>query len=139
MTTERTNDQFTQDVERNLRGVFFFSVGACPGCADCGLASPCEHCDGYGVKEDESQCEACNGTGTHEPTDHERDIANEAHFSWSQCESCGSNLGGDRHPAHGIIAESVEHAQSKDRDITHFDVCSDCLFYHANGDLPFEK
>ena len=78
-----------------------FSVGACPGCDDCGLDK--------------------------EPSDHEYDLANEAHFSWSRCESCGSTFGGDRHPAHYL---------DTDRAIIHVRVCSDCLFFHANGDEP---
>ena len=50
----------------------------------------------------------------------------EGNFSWSACESCGSTLGGNRYAAHGII----------DGDVYHFDVCVDCLMYHANGEVP---
>ena len=50
----------------------------------------------------------------------------EPHFSWSPCPVCGSTLGGDRHAAH-YIAEG---------DLNHLDVCTDCLFYASNGDLP---
>jgi hypothetical protein len=46
------------------------------------------------------------------------DIAQEAHFSWASCEACGSSLGGDREPAHGLDAN---------REIVHLDVCMDCV------------
>lgn len=99
---------FEQAVERNLRGVHFFSVGAMCGCDECGLSE--------------------------DATQHEQDCANEGGFSWSSCDSCGSHLGGNRYPAHGIIAETMEAARGA--EATHFDVCVDCLMYHANGDLP---
>jgi len=47
-------------------------------------------------------------------------------FSSASCECCGSILGGDRHYAHGLIGDEV----------VHFDICADCLFYLASGDLP---
>ncbi len=106
--------RFTGSIERNLRGVEFFSVGACPGCPDCGLENrPCRHCDG-------------DGTGETEPSEHDRECADEGGFSWSPCESCGSTFGGNRYPAHGVI----------DGRRYHFHVCADCLSYHANGDEP---
>ena len=91
---------FVEDVDRELEGIKFFSVGACPTCDSCGPF-------------DQDDLEAY-------------DMANEGHFSWSACDSCGSTLGGDRHAAHGFIGD----------DLHHFDVCVDCLFYHANGDVP---
>ena len=97
---------FTEAVEHNLEGVFFFSVGGCPGCESCGIP---EGAEDYDV---------------------------ESHFSWSACDSCGSTLGGDRHPAHGVIADSEEDARRDDHPIEHFDVCVDCLMFHANGDEP---
>jgi hypothetical protein len=107
---------FTDSIERELEGVHFFSVGACPGCPTC-----FEHAE-----------DADN------PSEEEYDLASESHFSWSRCDSCGSTLGGDRHPAHGIIADSEEQARQDDHTIEHFEVCSDCLFFHANGDEPEE-
>lgn len=91
---------FTDAVERELRGCEAFSVGSCPGCVVCGLSV--------------------------EPTEDERSLAEESHFSWSECDSCGSSLGGDRHPAHFLL----------DGEIQHLSVCADCLLYHANGDEP---
>ena len=55
------------------------------------------------------------------------ELADEPHFSWSPCESCGSSLGGNRYAAHSTDA---------DGNISHWDICEDCLFYFANGDLP---
>lgn len=133
---------FTDSIAHNLRGVHFFSVGACPGCAECGLEEKeCFTCDGAGTvfsgsSEIEIPCQRCNGTGTITPTERDRECAEEGGFSWSECDSCGSHLGGNRYPAHGIIAESMEAAQKPESEITHFNVCADCLCWHANGDLP---
>jgi len=93
---------FIESIERNLHGCEAFSVGACPGCDSCGLDD--------------------------EPTDDAHDLANEAHFSWHACDSCGSTFGGDRHPAHFL----------HEKEIVHLRVCTDCLFFHANGDEPDE-
>lgn len=135
---------FVERIETELKRVHFFSVGACPGCDACGLApttEDCPACDGEGSPEDGVLCDRCNGTGdvSIEATDEEVDAANESHFSWSPCDSCRSDLGGDRHPAHGIYADSMKEAQNPDSEITHFNVCTDCLFYHAYGTLPEEE
>ena len=53
-------------------------------------------------------------------------------FSWSQCDSCGSTLGGDRHEAHGIPHDF----KAGDDTIIHLSICSDCMLFHANGDEP---
>jgi len=37
------------------------------------------------------ECEGCD------------EHSDEGHFSWQHCDSCGSRLGGDRYPAHGIV------------------------------------
>lgn len=104
---------FIARIERRLKGVQFFSVGTCPGCDECST--------------DE------NDSG-------------EDSFSVSCCRSCGSTLGGARHPAHGVIADTPEEAQFGKRaadghfygkpGIEHFMVCTDCVMFHANGDLP---
>lgn len=141
--------KFEKSVARNLRGVHFFSTGACPGCDECGLADKdCNECDGagtifvethkpgLGTFEMEIPCTSCGGKGKIVPTEKEIESAGESSFSWSQCDSCSSYLGGDRHPAHGVIADSIEKAQSEENKITHFDICTDCALYHANGELP---
>jgi hypothetical protein len=59
----------------------------------------------------------------------------EPSFSWCQCDSCRSTLGGDRHPAFFI-----PDAWPKDRSLEPFeiDICTDCVMYWANGDEPDE-
>lgn len=51
----------------------------------------------------------------------------ESHFSWSPCDTCGSELGGDREDVVGFNerGEAIELA-----------VCIDCAMYFANGDEP---
>jgi hypothetical protein len=93
--------EFTDSIERELRGCEAFSVGSCPGCSECGLGE--------------------------DPSDTDRELAEESRFSWRACDSCGSTFGGDRHPAHYLDDE---------RAIVHVHVCTDCLFFHANGDEP---
>lgn len=51
----------------------------------------------------------------------------EGSFSWSSCACCGSRLGGDRYCAHGF---------DDDGEIIHFDICTNCLYFLANGDVP---
>ena len=104
-----TVDEWTAEVARQLEGVFFFSVAsACKGCDTCELPD--------------------------DATDEDYEMAREASFSWSSCDSCGSSLGGDRHPAHGVIADTETEARGG--ELTHFSVCVDCVMYHANGDVP---
>ncbi len=93
---------YAEKVAHYLEGLNV-STGACTGCAECGL----EDCDDMNTPEYES--------------------AGEPNFSWSQCDGCGSTLGGDRHPAHGLTNTG---------DIIHLDVCVDCVFYITYGDLP---
>ena len=91
---------YTDALDVHLEGLTAVSSGACPGCVACG-----------------------------EPdTDDEMDIANEGHFSWRSCDSCGSTLGGDRYAAHGIDDDDGENV--------HLDICVDCLMFLANGDEP---
>lgn len=54
----------------------------------------------------------------------------EGGFSWHNCDCCGNPLGGDRFAAHGI---------DENEELLHYDVCCDCLFYLANGDLPSDE
>ena len=105
---------FVQNIERELEGIRFFSVGPCKGCEVC-----------FGHLENPEK-----------PTESDYDAASEGSFSWSRCDSCGSELGKDLYPAHGVIAESDAQARQDDHPIEHFGVCTDCLMFHANGDLP---
>jgi len=60
-------------------------------------------------------------------------IPDEGNFSSAQCDSCGSNLAGDRHTAHGW---RQEEKLDSDSNLYHLTICVDCLLFHANGDLP---
>lgn len=99
--TTTTQQTWADQVDSYLEGIEAVSAGPCPGCADCGL--------------EDIDCADEIPEGSYD-----------SDFSWSSCESCGSHLGGDRHPAHGLL----------DGRIVHLDVCIDCLLYLANGDLP---
>lgn len=102
--TKQEYQKYQEAIERNLKGIEHVSTGACPGCSECDLPKDC--------------------------TEEERELAEESHFSWYRCQSCGSTLGGDRHPAHGVI----KLVGSPDL-IFHFEVCSDCLYFLNYGRL----
>ena len=71
------------------------------------LGSECEHADG----DPDHYCESS--------------------FSWAQCDSCGTDLGGDRMPAYGLWRD-----ESGELCTIAMDVCVDCAVFHANGDEP---
>lgn len=100
--------EYESAVDRNLAGLEFISTGICPGCKECQQT--------WDMPEDE--LEQAWSTG---------DVCDEGSFSWHVCESCGSHLGGNRYDAHGVDADGA---------IVHLSVCTDCLMYLANGDLP---
>lgn len=84
--TESDSD-FIRRFKAGTDGLEAFSVGACPGCDECGLADVGEYDD------DPDRCQ----------------VADEPHFSWSPCEICGQHLGGNRHPGHFIESGQVQH------------------------------
>ena len=55
------------------------------------------------------------------------DSLSEGSFSWEPCDICGSHLGGDRFSAHAL---------DDDGQIIHLEVCTDCVMFMANGELP---
>ena len=63
-------------------------------------------------------------------------IYDEASFSCGECNSCGSTFGGDRFNAHAIHKEAFGPDAKRPDDVHHVDICTDCLMFHANGDLP---
>lgn len=103
---------FTDRINRNLRGLGPVSPGVTHNCPEC------PDVEDYGG-------------------DLERyhDEAGEASFSWSSCDSCGSHLGGDRHPAHAWDADA-DPAREGVAGLYHLEVCTDCVFFHAYGDEP---
>lgn len=98
--TKQQYSKYEAAVDHNLKGLHAISTGACPSCPDCGLGEDC--------------------------SDHDRELAEESSFSWSECESCGSTLGGNRHPAHAL---------DKENRLYHLMVCEDCLYYLNYGQL----
>lgn len=50
----------------------------------------------------------------------------EAHFSWSRCETCQRSLGGDRYAA---------HFNDEDGKTYHISICPDCVYYATYGQL----
>jgi len=104
---------FTEAVERNLKGVEHLSVGRNHKCDECCVGIADDQRDGNSILEDEG------------------------HFSWSACEGCGSEFGGNRYAAHGIIPVLMgANADRRVETMIHMDVCADCLAYIANGQEP---
>ncbi len=66
-----------------------------------------------------------------EYADGDADHTCEASFSWASCDSCGSSLGGDRHPAQGCYQDPALGFQAIEMSI-----CVDCVMLHANGETP---
>lgn len=96
--------KFEKAVNDNLKGIESISVSLLSNCITCLSDNNCT--------ADEIE----NGI-----------VSDEGSFSWRSCESCSSNLGGNRYSAHGV---------NVDNEIIHFEVCEDCLFYLSNGDVP---
>lgn len=44
-------------------------------------------------------------------------VVDEAFFSWSSCDNCNSDLGGNRYIGHEIV----------DGEIVHVEICEDCI------------
>lgn len=85
----------------------------------CGAAACCDIClSAFGLDEERDLDKA-------QEQMYEQD---EGHFSWEECDSCGSRLGGNRHYAHALPYDTDE--------IVHIEICTDCLMFHANGDEP---
>lgn len=104
---------FIEAFTRGTEGMIGVSAGSCPGCARCmeldGIEDPDEH-----------RAEWESG-----------DLAEHHSFSWRPCGICGTRLGGSRNVWHRV---DDPHGA---REIIHEDdMCDDCLFFHANGDLP---
>lgn len=99
---------FVDTVTKYMEGVKFFSLGACPGCADCGLED---------VEDmDDPAYEDCEG---------------QTDFTWSPCECCGSSLGGTRYWAHGFV--TLDNGKEV---LCHFELCYDCFAYFAWDEEP---
>ena len=82
----------------------------CEGLETVAVGCKGEHCE-YAEEDPDHRCEAS--------------------FSWAQCDSCGSTLGGDRETAYGLYRDDDD----KLIDIE-MSICVDCIMFWANGDLP---
>lgn len=55
-------------------------------------------------------------------------------FTWHSCDLCNSPLGGDRYSAH--VLNTIEGKTEVTHDL---EVCTDCIMYIANGDVPDDE
>lgn len=124
---------YTDRFERQTEGLAHLSIGIYP-------SRPCAECAGSGHDDDdEDRCHECRGTGLdcdcpdcarhwqHGGTDDD-----EGGFSWQDCDTCNSRLGGTRHAAHALMDDDPR------RTVVHLAVCTDCVMFVANGDEPDE-
>lgn len=82
-------------------------------------------------------CEECTcGQEIDLDDDEALQLFDEASFSWAECDSCSSTLGGDRFNAHAIHVEAFGPNAKRPDDIHHISICVDCLMLHANGEEP---
>jgi hypothetical protein len=131
MTTER---KYLAAFRRATKGINALSVGAYP-------QDMCKACSGTGKLDDDHEnddnCDDCNGKGRTcdcpDCADYDPEAGDEGSFSWSDCDTCNQSLGGDRHAAHGLINTKP---RTKRTTLIHLSVCTDCLLFIANGDLP---
>ncbi len=98
---------FQTDVEHYCRGLDHVNSGT---------ASCCEQCRwDFGLEEDDPAW---------------AELSDEGGFSWHQCDTCGSQLGGHRYSGHGFDSDGT---------VVHLSMCEDCLLFFANGDVPDES
>lgn len=97
---------YVERYESNTKDYSMVALGSLPGCDECGLEASADH-------------EAI-------------ELADEPGFSWRPCDTCDSQLGGDRFHAHGLLT-------GPDFDAVHLNVCIDCASFIANGQLPLEE
>jgi len=103
--------EYTDSVERHLKGLRGVSTGVCPGCETCR--------DTYAPDATMEEFDELWSSG---------EVFDEGGFSASGCQICGSYLGGDRYCWHWIDEEN---------EIWHEDnACVDCVMFLANGAEP---
>lgn len=102
-------DPFVVAFEKNTKGLHAISSGFSAHCEDCRDSHDicCEHRAKFAMESNE--------------------IVDEPSFSWRSCETCGSRLAGDRQAGHALDSND---------DLVHLNMCTDCILYVANGDLP---
>lgn len=108
-TQEDKESPFVRAFIRGTESLRYFSTGICSKCPECQAAS------GLPPRQFFSAYEAGR-------------IDEEGAFSWSDCDICGSGLGGDRYSGHYCDDDGkVQHLS---------DICCDCVVFAANGDEP---
>ena len=87
-----------------------------------------------------TSCDSCfQGLSQEEKdnlSDQEQQTWDEGGFSWSECDSCSSTLGGNRFSAHALHHEAFGPNAKQPNNIHHIEICVDCLMFHANGEEP---
>ena len=107
-----SNRRWVVDFNSRTEGLHYLSVGLCCECGECRSTT--------GLSRKQLKQGAESGS-----------VSDEGGFSRSSCDTCGSCLGGQRYAGHAYIT------LDDGRDVlTHLDVCTDCLQYIANGELP---
>lgn len=102
--------QYTEAIAENTDGI----VGINPG-----PASSCHVCrDAHGLAADAPEWE---------------ELSDDGHFSAYPCDLCGTLLAGQRYTFHGFVKLLWDQG---DREPIHYNGCTDCLVYFANGEEP---
>ena len=116
--------------ETGVAGMTAVSSGTCPGCPEC------MERDGYDDEEAHEEAYQCGSL----------DASDEPSFSWHSCGICGCGLGGDRHVWHWLSVDSFKVGADGHRYATpasginhESDACTDCVVFHANGDVPDDE
>ena len=114
---------FIATFTRGIDGMRDVSIGgSCPGCPTC------MERDGY---DDENAHREAWSTGDL--------IGDEGSFSSARCDICKTTLAGDRYVWHWVSGDP-NATPPEPRAIEHEnDACTDCLMFHANGDLPEQR
>lgn len=100
-------------VEENTNDLHYLSAGLC---------STCEHCrDAYGY-DSENDFERAIQDG---------DVFDEGHFSYCECDACGTKLGGERYALHGYWLDD----NGQPTILVHLEVCPDCQYFLEYGTI----
>ena len=78
------------------------------------------YCPDCGTEFEDITCPKCGM---------DKELADEAFFSWGRCECCGTRLGGSREFATGWDGKQVRE----------YTVCSDCIYFAEYGYLEVEN
>lgn len=99
-------------------------------CKDCGYEEV-ETLSGSGTFDEDdfyTVCAECGSANTHLQIVDQEECGEDLGFSWSGCDCCGSNLGGDKFAVAAWNEDMTDYVPLR--------VCQDCLMFIANGELP---